>query len=71
VCGDRFTIADISVGYALLLADYLELSTSFRPSTLEYWTRLRGREPFRRATAMEKDAATRQGISTTPAPLTG
>ena len=71
VCGDRFTLADISVGYALLLADYLELSSSFRPSTQEYWSRLRTREAFRRALAVEKDVATRQGISTTPAPLMG
>lgn len=71
LCGDRFTLADISVGYALLLADYLELSPSFRPSTQEYWTRLRTREAFRRALAVEKGAATRQGISTTPAPLMG
>ena len=71
LCGDRFMLADISVGYALLLADYLELSSSFRANTNDYWTRLRTRDAFQRALARERDAAIQLGAATTPAPLVG
>lgn len=69
VCGERFTLADISVGYALLLADYLQLSASFRPATTAYWRRLRDRPAFLRASAVEIDTAVAQRVQATPAPL--
>ena len=69
VCGDRFTVADISIGYALLLADYLQLSASFRPATTAYWRRLRERPAFLRASAVEIDTAVAQRVQATPAPL--
>jgi glutathione S-transferase len=64
----RFTAADISVGYALLLAEHLGLSRKFAPAVSAYWERLRARDGFRKAMASQHEAALAQGISTTPAP---
>jgi glutathione S-transferase len=46
LCANRFTAADISVGYALLLADYLKLSARFTTTIAEYWTNLSTRPAF-------------------------
>jgi glutathione S-transferase len=46
LCADRFTTADISVGYALLLAENLGLSGKFSPEICAYWNRLTSREAF-------------------------
>lgn len=69
-CAQRFTAADISVGYALMLADFLGLLPAAGPATLAYWHRLRTRSAFVQACRVETDAALAQGISTVPAPLT-
>jgi glutathione S-transferase len=58
VCAGRFTAADISVGYALLLADSLGLSRDFGPAVAAYWQRLQMRDGFRRAIETENLAAT-------------
>lgn len=70
LCGERFTVADISVGYALMLADYLGLAGRFPPEVGNYWLRLQCREGFRKAMAVQLRAAQDQGVSTIPAPLT-
>ncbi len=49
LCADRFTIADVCVGYALLLADTLGLGGRFKQNTEAYYTRLRARPAFQRA----------------------
>src|SRR3546814_1273625 len=36
VAADRFTAADVSVGYALLLAEHLGLASRFTPAVLNY-----------------------------------
>lgn len=41
LCGNRFTIADICVGYALHLATSLGLDEHFRANTRRYWDGLR------------------------------
>lgn len=46
LCAGRFTAADISVGYALLLARSLKLSEGFSPLVQAYWERLKGRPAF-------------------------
>lgn len=66
----RFTAADVSVGYALLLAQYLGLADRFTPAVALYWERLRGRDAFARAMQAQQAAAEAQGVSTVPAPLT-
>lgn len=70
LCGSQFTAADISVGYALMLADYLELSGSFRPATANYWHRLKERPAFLRAICAQERSAIEQQVPTTPAPKT-
>ncbi len=70
LCAGRFTAADVSVGYALLLAEHLGLKPSFTPAVFAYWERLRGRAAFQRALLAQERAAMEQGVSTIPAPDT-
>lgn len=49
----RFTAADISVGYALLLASTLGLHERFSPTVAAYWARLQERDGFKRAKAAQ------------------
>ncbi|THD57615.1 glutathione S-transferase family protein [Phenylobacterium sp.] len=53
LCAGRFTAADISVGYALLLAEQLSLSAEFKPQTAAYWARLQTRPAFQAAKAAQ------------------
>lgn len=46
LCADRFTMADISVGYALLLAGTLKLDEGWSPTVQAYWSRLSARPGF-------------------------
>ncbi|MEE4660428.1 MAG: glutathione S-transferase family protein [Halieaceae bacterium] len=59
---NRFTIADITVGYALYLAEMLKLGEacdrSFTPQTADYLARLKARPAFQRADAIEGDVDT-------------
>jgi glutathione S-transferase len=50
----RFTMADISVGYALLLAKSLKIDSGFPPAVAAYWQRLKSRDGFARAKAAQK-----------------
>ncbi|RJF92408.1 glutathione S-transferase family protein [Noviherbaspirillum saxi] len=71
LCGDQFTSADISVGYAVMLADYLDMSSQFSERVGGYWKRLQAREGYQRAITAQYKAATSQGVSPIAAPLTG
>jgi glutathione S-transferase len=64
ICAGRFTAADVSVGYALLLADQIGLSARFSPSVKSYLDWLRSRPAFVRAQARERAAAEELGLST-------
>lgn len=64
--GERFTGADISVGYALLLATSLGLSERFPEHIAAYWPRLKAREGFSRAKAVQKREAAAQGVGRAP-----
>ena len=55
LCAGRFTAADISVGYALLLARSLKIDSGFPPAVAAYWDRLRERDGFKRAKAAQKN----------------
>lgn len=68
LCAGRFTAADVSVGYALLLAQHLGLSDAFTPAVGAYWHELQAREGYRRALQAQKAAAMAQGVPTLPAP---
>jgi glutathione S-transferase len=62
-CAGRFTAADISVGYALLLSHYNGLSEKLPEVVRAYWERLKARDGFQRADAAQKNAAKAAGIS--------
>ncbi len=49
LCADRFTIADICVGYALYLAETLGFREGFKPNTEQYYARITARPAFQRA----------------------
>ena len=61
VCAGRFTMADISFAYALLLATSLGLQEGFPPKMTDYWARMQTREGFKRAIAAQAGS---------PAPVT-
>lgn len=68
LCGERFTAADVAVGYALMLAEHLELSDQFPAPVMEYWKRLKLRPAFDRALTTQFEMATAQGVPTIPSP---
>jgi glutathione S-transferase len=49
LCAGRFTGADISVGYALILANQLNLLEGVSPRIEAYWSRLKARPGFQAA----------------------
>ena len=69
LCAGRFTVADVSVGYALMLAQYIGFADRFTPAVLAYWHRLKKRDAFVRALAAESEAAVAQRVSPVAAPL--
>ncbi len=62
--GDRFTGADISVGYALLLARNLKLDDGFEPLTAAYWQRLAARPAYLAARAAQQDGPRDWAVAT-------
>jgi glutathione S-transferase len=65
LCGGRFTGADISVGYALLLADRIGLAKDFTSAVAAYWQRLQQRDGFSRAVKAETVAGEQQEVART------
>jgi len=63
LCAGRFTVADISVGYALLLADRIGLAKDFGPAVAAYWQRLQARDGFRQAVNAETAAGKAQNVA--------
>ena len=66
VCAGRFTVADISVGYALMILKVIGLFDQAPASLQAYYGRLKGRPAFQRAKAAQKAAADEKGV---PPPL--
>jgi len=62
ICAARFTMADISVGYALLLARNLGIDGEFTPALRAYWQRITAREGFARAMAAQAKHAEALGL---------
>jgi glutathione S-transferase len=54
LCAGRFTAADISVGYALLLANTLGLGDELAPVVQDYWQRLKSAPGFAGAKAAQR-----------------
>ncbi|MFO1136186.1 MAG: glutathione S-transferase family protein [Rhodoblastus sp.] len=63
----RFTVADIAVGYALMLAEILGMSAEFGPNVAAYWARLKSRPAYMRALEAQTQAMADQK---TPAGVT-
>ena len=49
LCDNRFTIADIAVGYALYLGEMLGFSECYKPQVKDYLVRLKTRPAFQRS----------------------
>jgi len=49
LCSDRFTIADIAIGYALYLGEKIGINKDYEPQTQQYLDRMKARPAFRRA----------------------
>ena len=60
-CAGRFTMADISVGYALLFANALGLNGDFSDTLRAYWKRLSARPAFLAAISAQEKAGAEQG----------
>jgi glutathione S-transferase len=54
LCADRFTVADICVGYALILAESVGLDDGVPESLKAYRERLTARPAYQRALAREE-----------------
>lgn len=67
LCAGRFTAADVAVGYALLLAQMIDLPSPLPDSVLSYWERLAQRPAYARAQVAQRAAAVAQGVSPEPA----
>jgi glutathione S-transferase len=61
----RFTAADVSIGYALLLAGKLGSDAQFTPEVAAYWTRLSARPGYRRAQEAQQAALATQNVQPT------
>ena len=55
LCADRFTVADICVGYALILAQSVGLDEGVPERLKDYRARLTARAAYRRAAAREEE----------------
>jgi glutathione S-transferase len=63
LCAERFTAADIVIGYALRLADNIGLSKDFGANVAAYWQRLQARDGYKRAVAAEVLAGDGQQVA--------
>jgi glutathione S-transferase len=63
LCAGRFTAADVSVGYALMLAELLGLDSHFSESVTVYWRSLGARDGFLRAKAAQARPSVSQSAS--------
>src|SRR5882672_3531031 len=63
LCADRFTAADIVIGYALRLAENIGLAKDFVPNVAAYWQRLQARDGYKRAVAAETLAGEQQKVA--------
>jgi glutathione S-transferase len=51
LCAERFTMADICVGYALYFAKTLEVEETMTPNVRRWWDRITARPAYARASA--------------------
>jgi glutathione S-transferase len=63
LCAGRFTAADLTVGYALRLAERIGLAKDFGPNVAAWWQRLQARDAYQRAVAAETRAGDEQKVA--------
>ena len=63
LAANRFTAADIVVGFALRLAENIGLAKDFGPNVAAYWQRLQQRDGYKRAVAAEESSSEQQKVS--------
>jgi glutathione S-transferase len=63
LCGDRFTVADICIAYALWLTRVSRLQAHLTPRLVEWLAQVTARPSFIRAQAWEHEEAVRQGVA--------
>jgi len=63
LAAERFTAADIVIGYALRLAETIGLAKDFGPHVAAYWQRLQARDGYKRAVAAENLAGEQQKVA--------
>jgi len=56
-CAGRFTMADVSLGYAVMLAQSIGLAEQVTPGFAAYYARLSQRDAFKRAKAAQSSGA--------------
>ena len=62
LCDERFTIADIAVGFALLLGKLLQLDADYTPQVQRYLARLEARPAFKRTQAIAPETDPYKGF---------
>ncbi len=67
ICGDRFTAADISIGYAVMLAGSIGLAPRIPGAVVTYWQRLQERPAYLRALERQRADAVAQGVEVSAA----
>jgi len=63
LCANRFTAADLVIGYALRLASNIGLARDFGPNVAAYCDRLQQREGYKRAVQAERRAGVEQNVA--------
>jgi glutathione S-transferase len=63
ICAGRFTAADISMGYAFMLAGQIGLGDDLPAPAKAYWSRLQTEPSFARAQAAQNAAADAQAVA--------
>jgi glutathione S-transferase len=63
ICAGRFTAADISVGYAFMLAHQVGLGDDLSPNAKRYWAGLQAQPSYAAAMRAQTDAARAQGVT--------
>jgi len=64
ICAGRFTAADISVGYAFMLAGRIGLGDELPDAAKGYWGRMQAQPSYGKALAAQEAAARAQGVAT-------
>jgi glutathione S-transferase len=66
ICAGRFTVADISIGFALMFSEQIKLFAQLPEVVQRYWLRLKERDGFQRALMAQQLAAADQGVASSP-----